>query len=76
MQNVGSKDKFLIALGKRIRLLREEKDWSMDRLALECDLEKSQIFRIETAKLSPQVKTIKKIADALKVPLAVLFEGF
>ena len=68
-------DKFLIALGKRVRKIRLEKNLSMDDLAYECDLEKSQIYRIENGKISPQVKTVKIIADGLKVSLSELFDG-
>lgn len=68
-------DKFLISLGKRIRKLRLEKGLSMDELALECDLEKSQIYRIENGKISSQVKTINLIAEGLQVSLSELFTG-
>jgi transcriptional regulator with XRE-family HTH domain len=68
-------DKFLISLGRRVRKLRLEKGLSMDDLALECDLEKSQIYRIENGKISPQIKTIKLIADGLQISLSDLFIG-
>lgn len=69
-----SDDKFLIALGKRIRKFRLEKGLSMDELAYECDLEKSQIYRIENALISPRIRTIKSLADGLKVSLSDLLD--
>lgn len=68
-------DKLLINLGKRIRKLRLEKNLSMDDLAYSCDLEKSQIYRIENGKISSQIKTIKSIAEGLEISLSELLEG-
>ncbi|AZA82146.1 XRE family transcriptional regulator [Chryseobacterium lactis] len=61
---------FQIALGKRIRQLREEKNMSQAELALLCNFEKSNMNRIETGKTCPSSFTLYKISISLEVKLS------
>ena len=64
----------LVKLGLTIRKIREEStDFSQDKLALEVDLSENQIRRIEKGQTNPTVKSLLKIAEALKVDIKDLF---
>lgn len=68
-------NKVLIALGATIRRIREETtDFSQFKLAIEIGMSENQIRRIERGQSNPTVKTLTKIAEALKVDIKILFE--
>jgi DNA-binding XRE family transcriptional regulator len=68
-------NKAIIKLGLTIRKIREEStDFSQDKLALEVDLSENQIRRIEKGQTNPTIKTLLKIAKALKVDIKDLFK--
>lgn len=69
-----SEEIFLITLGIHIRQLREKKNLSQENLAHDCNIPKSQIARIELAKINTTVKTLIKIANALEVDPKELFD--
>lgn len=60
--------------GRRVRRLREGKKWNQERLAAEAGIHRSYLAGIESGKRNPSLKNIAKIADALGVPMAALFE--
>lgn len=62
-----SEETFIINLGVHIRQLRENKNLSQQDLANDCSIPKSQIARIEVAKINTTIKTLIKIANALDV---------
>lgn len=64
------KKDFQIALGKRIRQLREENNLSQAELAALCNFEKSNMNRIESGKTCPSSFTLYKISIALEVKLS------
>lgn len=65
----------LVRLGLTIRKIREEStDFSQEKLALEVDLSENQIRRIEKGQTNPTVKSLLKIAKALKVDVKILFQ--
>lgn len=66
-------DEGLLLLAKQLKVLRKKKNWSQDDLANEAGLPHSQIGRIETCKTNPTVSTIFKIARALNVSPAEIF---
>jgi transcriptional regulator with XRE-family HTH domain len=67
--------KVLVALGATIRRIREETtDFSQSKLAIEIGLSENQVGRIERGESNPTVKTLMKIATALKVDIRMLFE--
>ena len=61
---------FQVALGKRIRQLREDKNLSQAELAALCNFEKSNMNRIESGKTCPSSFTLYKISSALEVTLS------
>jgi transcriptional regulator with XRE-family HTH domain len=64
-----------IALGATIRRIREETtDFSQSKLSIEVGMSENQIRRIERGESNPTVKTLTKIAKALKVDIKILFE--
>jgi transcriptional regulator with XRE-family HTH domain len=57
---------------KRIRLQR---GLSQERLAHAADLNMTHVAKIERSEREPGVRTVAKLAKALEVPAAELFEG-
>lgn len=62
------------ALGKRIKLLRKERNMSQLDLASLCDLEKTSISRIENGRSNITLKTAVIISKSLEIELSKLFE--
>lgn len=62
-----SEETFIINLGIHLRQLREKKNMSQQDLANDCSIPKSQIARIERAKVNTTVRTLIKIANALEI---------
>ncbi len=61
-------------VGENIRKLRTDKGLSQLQLAIDCDIPKSQIGRIERAEINTTILTLEKIAKALNVRITELFE--
>jgi len=55
------------ALGERIRDARQKKNWSQQEFADLCDLELSQINRIELGKINTSVSHLFLIAEKLGI---------
>lgn len=62
-------------LGSRIRGLRAERALQQRQLAVKAGLTPSLVSQIESGRLTPSLNTIGKIAGALGVPIATLFDG-
>lgn len=62
------------AVGKRIRMLREERNIPQQDIAGACNIEKSNFSRIEAGKTNPTVYTLFKIAQSLKVDMRDLLK--
>ena len=62
-------------LGYRIRYLRQQKGLSIESLALEAEINRNYLGDLERGMRNPTVVVLNRIARALKVDLAVLFEG-
>ncbi len=60
---------------EKIRRLREQQGLSQQELADRADVAKSTIYEAETARRTPKLKTLEKIATALGVSVAELLEG-
>lgn len=54
-------------IGKNIRKIRESKDITQEKLALEAGLNRAYVGYIERAERNPSTETVVKIAKALKV---------
>lgn len=54
-------------LGYRIRLRRVEKGWSQERLALECELDRTYVSAVERSRWNVSLSNIERLAQALGV---------
>ena len=72
------KDKFLFAIGERLKLLRKKKGYSNhEAFADDLDMTRSQYWEYENGKKNITLLTLKKILDKLKVEFTDFFsEGF
>ena len=62
-------------IGKNIKKLRQAKGLSQDRLSKLADVSYNSIIKLETGGvINPTIKTLQKLADALKVSLNDLVE--
>lgn len=64
-----------VLIGSRLRELRDERAWSLDVLAERSRVSRSTISLIERGESSPTAAVLDKLATALSVPLASLFES-
>jgi transcriptional regulator with XRE-family HTH domain len=62
-------------LGERVRALRRERELQQRQLAEKADLTPSMVSQIESGRLTPSLHTLGKIASALGVSIASLFDG-
>lgn len=60
--------------GHRIRQLRQEKGWSQEEFADHAELDRSYMGCVERGERNVSIENICKIADALDVSPAVLFD--
>jgi ribosome-binding protein aMBF1 (putative translation factor) len=63
-----------IKIGKHIQKIRELKGISQQDLAAKCNFEKSNMSRLEAGRVNPTLSTLEKVANALEVSLAELFD--
>ena len=62
-------------LGARIRYLRQQKNLSIEELSLEADINRNYLGDLERGTRNPTLVILNKIAAALGIDLAILFEG-
>lgn len=60
--------------GKNVKLLRIEKGWSQEKLALTADLDRTYIPSIEKGERNVSITVIEKIANALDVEIIELLK--
>ena len=65
----------MTSLGERIKALRRERELQQRQLAEKAELTPSMVSQIESGRLTPSLHTLGKIAAALSVPIAALFDG-
>ena len=63
----------LAEVGLRIRMLREQKLLTLEKLAKAADMDPSHLGLIERGSRDARLTTISKIATALGVPVSELF---
>jgi transcriptional regulator with XRE-family HTH domain len=61
-------------VGMRIKKLRNIRGFSQDQLAIEAEIPKNQIGRIERAEINTSIVTLSRIATALGIHLKELFD--
>ena len=62
-------------LGERIRAMRLERELQQRQLAEKAGMTPSMVSQIESGRLTPSLHTLGKIAGALGVTIAALFDG-
>ncbi|OGK96249.1 MAG: hypothetical protein A3E31_10800 [Candidatus Rokubacteria bacterium RIFCSPHIGHO2_12_FULL_73_22] len=65
----------MTALGARIKALRGERGLQQRQLAEKAGLTPSMVSQIESGRLTPSLHTLGRVAAALGVPIATLFDG-
>jgi len=65
MYTIQDTNKFLIKLGKNFTKLREVKNLTKERCAIECDISRSYLYQIELGKANPTLKELLKISNGL-----------
>lgn len=61
------------ALGLRLRRLREEQGWTLEKAAERCDLDLKHLQKIESGQLNVTLVTLVRLAVGFRLPMAALF---
>jgi DNA-binding XRE family transcriptional regulator len=64
-----------VRAARRVRRARKEKGWSVAELARRCGMAAPNVHRVEAARHVPSTATLARLAEALGLPLASLFEA-
>jgi transcriptional regulator with XRE-family HTH domain len=67
--------KLLRAFGAKLKELRQAKGLTLESLAYECEMELSQIHRIEQGKINPTLSTLDALAKGFNITIAELLKG-
>lgn len=67
-------EEFCKALGVQVRKVREKKGISMRKLALQAEMEYSQLSRIERGVTNTTVSTLLALAEAMDIPVKEFFD--
>jgi len=62
-----------LAIGQKIRLLREKEGWTLNQLAERTNLSPSLISQVENGNLSASLETLFKISRSFRVPIRNFF---
>lgn len=62
------------SVGQRVCTARQRKGWTQQELSDHCGIARANIARLEAGRHTPQVDTLRRVADALQVPLAWILE--
>jgi transcriptional regulator with XRE-family HTH domain len=65
----------LLALGNRIRELREAKHWSQEEFADLCGIHRTAVGFLERAERNPRLDTLLTISKGLGITVSELLEG-
>ncbi|OYX45470.1 MAG: transcriptional regulator [Rhodobacterales bacterium 32-67-9] len=60
-------------LGRRVRELRKERGWTLERAAGQAGLARSTLSKIENGQMSPTYEALKKLAEGLAITVPQLF---
>lgn len=74
MSNTLTKDEFKILFGSQLEKLRIKKDLSFRALAQRCDIDHSDISKIEKGQINIQIGTVMELARGLNVHPKELFD--
>jgi transcriptional regulator with XRE-family HTH domain len=65
----------LSTFATNLRRLREKRGLTQERLGEEADVHMTHVSKIERAQCEPGVRTVHKLAGALRVSVGALFDG-
>ena len=69
-----SRDALNLSLGAKVRALRKQQNLKINDLAKMTGLTSSMISQLERALISPSIATLKKICEAMNIPVSYLFD--
>jgi transcriptional regulator with XRE-family HTH domain len=64
--------KLLTRFGAKLKKLRKSKGLTLEYLAYECEMELSQIHRIEQGKINPTLSTLEALAKGFNLSISEL----
>ncbi|MDP8217631.1 MAG: helix-turn-helix transcriptional regulator [Candidatus Theseobacter exili] len=67
------KDKLLIAIGDRVRLLRLERNLTQAQLASDIDKDQQNIHRLESGNYNPSIKFLNEVCSGLDITIQDFF---
>lgn len=62
-------------IAERVREFRQDRGWTVGRLADASGVSKSMLSKIENAQASPSLMTLVRLSEALTVPVTAFFRG-
>jgi transcriptional regulator with XRE-family HTH domain len=65
--------KELKIFGQRVRALREEQGWTLEKAAERCDLDLKHLQKIEAGQLNVTFVTLVRLAVGFRTPMSALF---
>ena len=72
--NYKHNERYCKAFGRQVRKIRLEKNLSMRELALQADMEYSQLSKIERGVINTTISTVYALSQALEIPVVDLFD--
>jgi len=75
MRSMRNRDRILLAFGRNVARIRNQKGLSQDKLAEKADLDRTFVSGIERGVRNPGIKSVLRIARALGVALDELCKG-
>jgi transcriptional regulator with XRE-family HTH domain len=69
------RDRTLIAVGQNVARIRNEREFSQDKLAEKADLDRTYLSGIERGVRNPGIKVVIRLARALGVTVDALCKG-
>lgn len=67
-------EKYLEKLGHQIAKIRKDKGFTQVEFADKLEMNRSALAKIETGRVSPQITTLKRIAEGLDISLSSLLD--
>jgi transcriptional regulator with XRE-family HTH domain len=74
-QNPADADDPTVAAGRQIRTLRQRRELSMQALAERAEVSRAWLGQIERGSASPSVDIVRRLANALQVPVGALLDS-
>mgnify|MGYP003288520042 CR=1 FL=1 len=72
---MNSYEEIIRSIAKKIKEIRQSKGLSVQEVAYRCDIERSNLSRLEAGKTNMTIKTLCIICTALNIKLSDLIEG-